>query len=227
MTIQPLYKQGIPALCIDTCSILDIMRDPTREAIRTHDRQATLDLLDAAESGQIQCFMPEQVAIEFASHDVAVQTEADRALTKVKQTLRRINEVAGIYATQTIVDLSHLDDHVVRARAIVARWLLQIQTVPTSTSAPIRAFARVNAGIAPAKRGKDSSKDCLIYETILEIAAAILANGGASSIVFLSSNTEEYTTAGSVLKAEIAAEFTPFNLTYAPNMSAAKYALGI
>ena len=45
----------------------------------------------------------------------------------------------------------------------------------------------MNAGVAPARRGKDSSKDCLVYETYLEAVAALRGAGVAAPIVFLSS----------------------------------------
>ena len=51
--------------------------------------------------------------------------------------------------------------------------------------------------------------------------------GVTPPIVFLSSNTNEYLTESKVLKPDIAAEFGTINLGYAPNMSAAKYALGL
>jgi hypothetical protein len=89
------------------------------------------------------------------------------------------------------------------------------------------AFARMNAGLAPARRGKESSKDCLVYETYVEAVTALRRVGVATPIVFLSSNTHEYFTEGRILKSEIAAEFGKVNLVYAPNMSAAKHALGL
>ena len=35
-----------PILCVDTCSLLDIMRDPTRETARAHERQAEIDVVE-------------------------------------------------------------------------------------------------------------------------------------------------------------------------------------
>jgi hypothetical protein len=227
MAAHAIPLPSVPVLCIDTCSILDIMRDPTRETARPHDRQAALHLVAAAEAGNLQCFMAEQVAIEFSEHDQSVQDEAARNLKRVRDQFDRINTLAAAYGAVSVVELSHLDDHVARARTIVGRWLAQLHTITPSAQAPTKAFSRVNAGIAPARRGKDSSKDCLVYETVLEKVSALRANGLAAPVVFLSSNTTEYLTEGRVLKPEIAAEFGGLNLSYAPNMSAAKFALGL
>jgi len=134
---------------------------------------------------------------------------------------------SSVYGAPGTVNLAHLDDHVARARAVVGRWLAQLATVIPTRDVPAKAFARMNAGVAPARRGKDSSKDCLIYETYLEAVAALRGAGVAAPIVFLSSNTEEYFTEAKVLKPDIVADFGSLNLSYAPNMSAAKHALGV
>jgi DNA-binding FrmR family transcriptional regulator len=227
MTAHAIPLAGAPVLCIDTCSILDIMRDPTRETAQPHDRRAAIHLVTAAEAGDLQCYMADQVAIEFSEHDQPVQDEAARNLKKLRQQLDRINKLVAVYGATSVVDLSHLDDHVARARAVVNRWLVQLRTITPSAEAPAKAFARMNAGIAPARRGKDSSKDCLVYETVLEQVSALRSAGVTVQMVFLSSNTNEYLTEGKNLKPKIAVEFANFNLVYAPNMGAAKYALGL
>lgn len=227
MDAQAIASAGVPVLCIDTCSILDVMRDPTRETAKPHERQAAIDLVAAAESGRLICLMAEQVAIEFSVHDQPVQDEAERNLRKVREQVERINNLAAVFGAPGIIDFTHLDDHVGRARAVVGRWLAKLDKVVPSPLTPSRAFARVNAGIAPARRGKESSKDCLVYETYLEAVSALRGTGVTTPIVFLSSNTNEYLTEGRVLKPEIAIELGAIKLGYAPNMSAAKYALDL
>lgn len=227
MAANAIAAVGVPVLCIDTCSIYDLMRDPTRDTMRVDHRESGLALLTAAEAGQLHGFIPEQVSIEFAVRDQQIQDEAKQKLAEVRKQMAHINALAALYGAPSTVDLSHLDDHVARARGIVGRWLTQLQVVIPSAHAPGKAFARVNAGIAPAKRGKDSSKDCLIYETVLEHVAALRAAGTATPIVFLSSNVTEYYTEGSKLKPGIAAEFAALNLIFAPNMGAAKHELGL
>lgn len=227
MDAHTIASAGVPVLCIDTCSILDVMRDPTRETAKPHDRQAAIDLVTAAEAGRLICLMAEQVAIEFSDHDQPVQDEAERNLKKVREQLDRINRLSAVFGAPGNVNLAHLDDHVGRARAVVGRWLAKLDRVVPSPQTPAKAFARVNACIAPARRGKESSKDCLVYETYLEAVSILRGAGVTTPIVFLSSNTNEYLTEGRILKPEIAAEFGAIKLDYAPNMSAAKHALGL
>lgn len=203
------------------------MRDPTRENIKPNDRRAAIDVVTAAEQGRIECFMAEQVATEFSQHDQLIQQEAEGKLHKFRDQLSRVNNIVGIYGSISLLDTSHFDSHVIDARKIVGRWLTQLNTVSPSDRAIKKALARMNAGRAPARRGKESSKDCLVYETVIEKTSALRAIDQTTPIVFVSSNTKEYQTEGSVLNPEIAAEFGTLNLQYAPNMSAAKHFLGL
>lgn len=66
MDAKAISETGTPVLLIDTCSILDVMRDPTRETLRIHERQAGLDLLAAAEGGALAGVVAHQVTLEFA-----------------------------------------------------------------------------------------------------------------------------------------------------------------
>jgi hypothetical protein len=131
-----------------------------------------------------------------------------------------------VYGTAVAPDLSYLDQHVSRARAVVGRWLGRLETYVPDPIVHSKAFQRVNANIAPAAQGKESSKDCLVFETYLEIWTALRAMGLAAPIVFLSSNTREYVGEGRRVKASIATELGDLNVLYAPNVSAARHYLG-
>ena len=222
-----LAMSSVPVLCFDTCSLLDIMRDPSRDTMRVPDRIAGLELLEAAEGGRLQFFLPEQVATEFNEHDVSTQEEAERAINRVRDHLSRINALDAVYGAAKVVDLAHLDGHVGRAHGIVGRWLARLQTFKPGDDAPAKAFARVNTATPPAMRGKESSKDCLVYETVLELASGLRRAGTKEPIVFLSSNTNEYLLDRRSLKPEITAEFAPLGLDYAQNMGLAKHLLGL
>ena len=227
MDAHAIASKDVPVLCIDTCSILDIMRDPTRETVKPHDRQAAIDLVVAAEAGNLICLMAEQVAIEFAVHDQPVQEETERNLKKLQEQIDRINKLSTVFGAPGTIDLAHLDGHVGRTRGVVERWLTELQKITPGNGIPTKAFARMNACIAPARRGKDSSKDCLVYETYLEAVTSLRNAGVVKPIVFLSSNTKEYLTENNILRTGIAAEFSNINLKYVPNMSAAKFTLGL
>ena len=227
MDAKTIAAGGTPVLLIDTCSILDVMRDPTRETLRLHERQAGFDLLAAVEAGKLAGVVAHQVTIEFAEHDQSVQDEADRALKKIRFRIDHVNQISAIMGAPGSLNLTHLDDYVARTRKIVGRWLTQL--VPYKPDATIieKAIARMNGNIAPARRGKDSSKDCIVFETYLNFAKMLRTEGLTAPIVFLSSNISEYLSDSKVLKTEIANDLSPLKIDYASNMAMAKHQLGL
>jgi predicted nucleic acid-binding protein len=133
-----------PVLCLDTCTVLDLMRDPTRDTVRAHERQVALNLLAAVEGGYVVALLADQVAHEFAERVQGVQDEASKAIAKLKAQLSRIDAVAAVYGGAGAASLAHLDDHVTRARAIVDRWIKATIRAEQGAEVPLRALSRLN-----------------------------------------------------------------------------------
>lgn len=228
-TLAGIAGLGLPVLCLDTCMVLDAMRDPTREQIRPHDREAGLALLSAAEAGTaLVTLAADQVQLEFSSNVDVVEAEATRSLARLREQLGRIDGVAAVYGARGTTNLAHLDDHVPRSRRVAERWMAAAVGVERSPEVASRAFARLNAARAPARKGKDSMKDCVVVETYIEAAAALRAAGLSSPIVFASSNTADFTDGpGSRLRAELVHDFAAARIEYAPNLGAARHLLGL
>lgn len=226
MNVQALAAANLPILCFDTCSILDIMRDPIREDAQPHDRRAGLDLLQHAEAGALRCIAAEQVLTEFQVHDQSIQEEATRNVAKHRAKIQRVDEIAAIFGNAVLTNTNHLINYTTAARAIVQRFEAQMISAVPSGGVPALAFARVNMPKPPARQGKESSKDCLIYETYLEAITNLRKAGHSATVVFLSSNKDDYCQPGEIPISAIAAEFAPINLQFATNMSMAKKLLG-
>jgi predicted nucleic acid-binding protein len=224
-----LVASGVPVLCLDTCTVLDVMRDPTRESVRAHEQQAALDLLSAMEAGtDLEGLIAEQVRFEFDANAKAVEEEAVRALRKLRDDITRVDAVAAVFGAVGQADLRHLDDHVARSRAVVDRWMAAVKLVPQGAEIASRALLRVNQVRTPARKGRDSMKDCVVIETYLDAITAARAAGLTSKVVFVSSNTKDYAgEIGTALKQDLAQEFANIGIEYAPNLAAAKHLLGL
>ena len=100
--------------------------------------------------------------------------------------------------------------------------------MPAAAHIASRAFLRLNQARAPARKGKDSMKDCVVIETYLDVAARLRAAGLKSKIVFASSNTKDYTgDTRRALRPDLAEEFALLEMEYAPNLAAARHLLGL
>jgi hypothetical protein len=156
-----------------------------------------------------------------------VQDEADRALKKLRGQIEHVNQLSSILGAPGPLNLAHLDNHVARTRNIVGRWLMQLVPYKPDATVLEKAITRMNGNIPPGRRGKDSSKDCIVFETYLKFADVLRTEGSTAPIVFLSSNIREYLTDSKVLKVEIANDFAPLQIDYASNMTLAKHQLGL
>lgn len=227
--INDLVELGAPVLCVDTCTLLDVIRDVTRDTVRAHDAKAGLSLLLSAETGtDLVVFTAEQVKLELALHLAEVEDEAKAKLEKFRNSAQRIHDVAMVFGASGALQTVHLQDHVVRTRAALDRWKAIARSVPGSSEITSRAFTRMNQPKTPARKGKDSIKDCVVIETYLEAASELRAAGLTTPIVFASSNTNDYYGPnGSQLPSDIASDFSSLQMIYAPNFGAAKHWLGL
>lgn len=226
--LSRLVGLGLPVLCVDTCTVLDVVRDVTRESVTPADVNAGLALLAMAEAGSgLTVLMAEQVSLEIAGNVVNVEQEAQAALEKFLDQAQRIHDVAGAYGAQGPLQVRHLVGHVSRARPVLDRWLQVAQVVPHNDGVSSRAFRRVNEPRTPARRGKESMKDCVIVEAYIEAASQLRAAGMTAPMVLASSNTKEYFAPNTRhLQGDIAADLVAVGLEYAPNWGAAKHSLG-
>jgi hypothetical protein len=227
MDANAIAQMGCPVLCIDTCSLLDIFRDPTRLSLKPHDHQAIIETITAVKDGRAVCLIAEQVKLEFAEYDTRVQEETRRNLGKVREQVEVATLICSEYGTSTRLDLTHLDILLPATRSFAETLIQAAIHLKPGPDIPGKAFARLNGNIAPATRGKESSKDCLVYETYLEAVTRLRQAGLTAPIVFLSSNTKDYRTEGGVLKPEIACELAPLSCEYASNMRAARASLKV
>jgi DNA-binding NarL/FixJ family response regulator len=81
-----------------------------------------------------------------------------------------------------------------KARSLVKRYRQAANVLNEGQDVVSRAWSRVAMARAPAAPGKQEMKDCVIVENYLEFTRQLRAHGSAQTVVFLSSNSEDYTT---------------------------------
>lgn len=227
--INTIVNLNKPILCLDTCSFLDVVRDITRETVTENNVNAGLLLLTKAEGkNDFFVLIAQQVVNELSDNEQSVLSESQKSLEKFKSQTLRINAVATIFGSTGKVDVSHLDDHIIRAQSILSRWKNVAHLVLSSKDITAKAFSRVMQPRTPSRKGKESMKDCVVIETYLNIAEKLRALGMTSPIVFASSNTNDYYASNTgALASDISADFKKYDIEYAPNFGAAKHLLGL
>lgn len=227
--ISRLAGLGVPVLCVDTCTLLDVIRDITRETVTTSNVNAGLALLSMAETGSgLVVLMAEQVTLEIRSNVSSVEQEAQNALKKFLSQAQRVHDVATAFGASGVLQIHHLNGHVSRARPVLDRWKKVAQIVPLNDGVTSRALRRVNQPRTPARLGKESMKDCVIVEAYIEAASQFRLAGLKAPIVFASSNTKEYFVPSTTcLQSDIGSDLAAVGMDYAPNFGAAKHSLGL
>ena len=218
-----------PVLMLDTCVLLDVVRDITRPDVLLHNVKAAMAMLQAAESGtDLVVLMAEQVSTELQVNLPDVEKGAEASLEKFQAQARRVDHVAAEFGAVGTMATSHLTDHVVRARSTMDRWERAALPVSPGPGVPAKAIHRVVNAIAPSRKGKDSTKDCLIVETYLEATAQLRRVSFTGKIVFGSSNTDDYVDkATGKLHLALENEFALHNMQYGMNFGSMKHLLGI
>ena len=217
-----------PILCLDTCSALDVLCDPSRREVGLPEQEASLFLLGMGETGSgLEVRVADQVRLEYADRVERVQKETTRALRKLRSQIEKVDELVGLHGCKGQIVLDHWYGHPKRCRKAADRWMKIAASVPTPSDVEKRAFARVNKALPPAGRGKSEMKDCVILETYLAYVKALRVDSNRT-VVFVSSNTKDFANErGNDVADEIRAEFLAVDLKYAPNMRIARRLLGL
>lgn len=229
--LERIVRANVPVVCLDTCSVLDVVRDPFRDMSLPHDAAAAATLLQALEVGpNLVGLLAEQVQLEIGGHFAEVTAEAERGLRKLRAHVARVDGLVRAFGGTASTDLSAWDQHLATASSVAQRWAQASTAVPQSPSVPNQAYLRVMRVKAPARKGKDSLQDCVVLETYLEAVGELRRIGLATPVVFLSSNTADYgesSTKRSQLHPELIPEFAALNMHYAAGFGMARVLLGL
>lgn len=233
MSLTPAVQRQLiaaarPVLMIDTCSVLDIMRDVTRETSSPASLEAAIMLVTAAEAAapSMLVLMSDQVRRELTAHESPVEAEAIAKLLKFEKQIKRVHDTAVVFGATGTLTTTHLSNHVASAKAVFGRWKAVALTVTESSAAISKAYLRVAMGTAPASPGNQSMKDCAILESYLEAMSQLRAGGYAGKAVLLSSNTADYGKVGAV-RSPIDVDLAALAVEFATDFAFAKHSLGV
>lgn len=223
--INFVISKNAPVLFLDTCILLDIIRDVTRDSITKGNTKACLDLLSKAENNnEIFVLIAPQVHSELLENESSVKEDSMDSLKRFIDKIIKVDDILSEYGSTAKVSISHLNNYVCHAMNILNRWKKVAYLIPENDDVVKKAFARVTLSKAPARKGKDSIKDCVVTETYLDYAEELRKLGLTANIIFVSSNTKDYCD-NKILCNDLESDFGKNKIIYSPNLGAAKYNL--
>ena len=223
-----LAGADVPILLVDTCSILDIVRAPVRDQLRTHDIDAAHTLIGRAVGAPptVTIVITEQIIREFRANIDAVETETHEALKKaahrfaaILDRMQALSPDDRIPAATDLLSLGfpqrgrHLAEQIVQTSSVLSDHPDDLE----------RAYHRVMLVTPPATKARQSIKDCRIIESYLRLAFTLRSSGFSRNIVFTTSNTRDYQQNHRTLHPALRVDFDSVSLEYAPNWSAARH----
>ncbi len=220
-----------PVLLIDTSALLDLMRDPRRDTFSADQVKAALRLWQRLAAKRRALWLPivQQVLVELSDNKPQVTREAEDAIHKLQDMIERVQTIFAAHglATSAITPGLAASKFPATTAATVEKFIAAALHVTGPRGIERDAFARVAANRAPSKRGKQA-KDCLVFESYLRLATLLRAAGFVQPIVFLTTNTNDYSHLPNkaVPHPDLVGEFSAASVLYAVNFLLAERLLG-
>ncbi len=209
-----------PVLFLDSCILLDIVRAPLRN--KASEVQFARMFLDSVRKKpkRIHLFIASPTPTEWSDHVGEAETDCTTAVNGC-------NAVAAICGHLPLPGVASLPAAVLglppMLRTLSADLLNEAVTIDHNAAAMGRAINRIIASTHPAKPGGKGAKDSIILEHAVETTDKLRAVGFAETCLFVSSNTTDFATKGSInLHPQFAPAFNPVNLRYAVSLTHAE-----
>jgi hypothetical protein len=220
-----------PVLLGDSCALLDIIRDPMREAFSAGHARVTMRLVERAEAKPPTLWLPlaSQVLIEINENRPRIHLGAETSLKKLDATFERVRLLMLAFGVTTtgmtrpgLVESGFLE----LTNGVFKRYLDAGLELEQPAEVANRAFARIAANLAPSDKGQQA-KDCAIIETYLHLTRQLRENNINVPVVFLTTNKNDYSAPddSASIHPDLKADFEAAELRYAANFQMAEHLL--
>ncbi|MFR3727672.1 PIN domain-containing protein [Lacrimispora sp.] len=193
--VKELIKKNKKVLVLDTCCILDVIRAIQRNKLSTIESAINIINLYKKEQNDFIIVLPSLILEEWSDNFESVYMESKKYIEKCDENYKLICQAIQLIFEKQINEVCFVSYKVDDFLKNISEKLLDIGLIVDDkdiNECASNAGFRVRKGIAPAKKGKDSYKDCMIFEETLYLGKLLRDNGFENKIVFASSNTKEY-----------------------------------
>lgn len=209
-----------PALFLDTCILLDIIRT-TYRCLGTDYIQRAVELRTLLTSNPPQCalIVASMVPKEWSDNAPNVKDEVQTHLKKIQDQAEHFHDACAALGMalpfgRPFYPRVGLADGLYDLSKALLDGSIHLDP---DTGCASRAVGRVVARRPPSKQGGEV-KDCVIVEESLELTMILRANGFARKCVFCTSNTGDYCDPRGRLDPTLAAEFAAVGMTFTANL---------
>lgn len=221
-----------PIVFLDTCALLDLVRAPFRaknagaaELIIIAARRFLVGASSAPPS--VHLVIADKVDQEWKASINSVEDELMAHLSRMEHDIDRLDKCAlalGLAQPPLQRNGSLLT---FSPRPLSNALLSAASVIEEEMQIKMAAFHRESRGIAPAKKGKGCLGDCIIVETVIQATEQLRSSAYLSPIVFLTSNTKDFTDTNGMLHPELAPRFSGLGIRFCTQWPHALHEAGI
>ena len=216
-----LHAAGLPVLFLDTCSIVDVIRGPTRPDKLRGCVEAAVELLHLATTPPLGCSLVvgSFVPGEWLTHAQPTADDLRRHLARMDEQATYFHDacaalgIAPAFSRPTYGAVGLMN----RLHDLSKRLLDTALRLDAHTDTNMKAFSRAATNTPPSRKGGEI-KDSTIIEECLEVCRQLQGAGFGRKRIFCTSNTNDYCDAGGGLHSALASDFAAVGLTFVTNL---------
>ena len=198
--VDKLLAKDQNVLILDTCCLLDIIRCIQRDNISVLESAVSMIEHYNAGSNRFEIILPSLIVDEWNDNVETVKRETGKFIENCDSEQKRLTKVANIFfKTHHRGFRAKGFDLDVKLSNLSSKFLDMGLCLEDIKECNLRAVNRVRLSTPPAKKAKDSLKDCIIFEETLWISRSLREKGFQRKIVFSTSNITEYWEAKAVI----------------------------
>jgi hypothetical protein len=218
--VTDILASSLPVLFVDTCVLVDVIRAPMRPRALKGCVRSAVQLADhlTADPGRCRLAVASFVPGEWREH-------AARERDRLRDHLTELDEYgADFHLACADLNLAPafgkpdyssvgLPDRLFGLSELLMNHAIHLDAQDETN---MRAFGRAIKCTPPSKKGGEA-KDCTIVEECLETCRRLQSAGFSRSLVYCTSNTQDYCE-GRILHPALGADFSAVDLAFTTNL---------
>ena len=210
--IDAIISDDKNLLILDTCCLLDIIRCIQRNNFNI--LKSTRKIIEKFEEKKNDFFLllPSLVKKEWDENFEIVKNDTKNFIIRHDENHLFLVKIIDLLLSESVMKLNLSEKSIENELFSLSEKIIENSFhLKVIKECKEKAIERVICNIAPSEKGKDSTKDCIIFEEVLYISSLLRNKGYKQKIVFASSNVREYFL-GNSLKEKIKQDIEEYNI---------------
>lgn len=193
---QVIVRSPAPVLLLDTSAVLDIIRAVERPNCPTNTVPAVLEMIQLASGSPCRLWIvaAKLVQAEWENNCNGVEVGTRKHIKGLDQNIENLSEVIKHFTPLSGDSVPNFSQFKIESRLkhVAGRVLRAATILQEDDGCSVLANRRVIAGWAPASKGRNELKDCIIIEHYIHLCHELRKGGFNGKCVFVSSNVNDY-----------------------------------